>query len=92
MGFRFHKRIKILPGVWLNFGKSGISASVGVKGLTVNIKDGKARTTVGIQGTGLSYSETSTSSPGGSTPERPFIPAWVWLVVIAVLALAFILR
>lgn len=41
MGFRFRKRIKIIPGVWLNLSKGGVSTSVGIKGLTVNLKDGK---------------------------------------------------
>jgi len=30
MGFRFRKRIRIVPGLWLNASKSGISASIGV--------------------------------------------------------------
>ena len=62
MGFRFRKRIKIIPGLWFNLSKSGISTSVGGKGLTVNIKDGHTKTTASIPGTGISYSETSTSS------------------------------
>jgi hypothetical protein len=28
MGFRFRKRIRIIPGLWLNASKSGISASI----------------------------------------------------------------
>ena len=32
MGFRFRKRIRIIPGLWLNASKSGISASVGGHG------------------------------------------------------------
>jgi Protein of unknown function (DUF4236) len=48
MGFRFRKRIKIIPGVWFNLSKSGISTSIGGKGLTINLKDGKTKTTVGI--------------------------------------------
>ena len=32
MGFRFSKRIKILPGVSINLSKSGVSASVGPRG------------------------------------------------------------
>ena len=59
MGFRFQKRIRILPGVRLNISKSGVSTSLGGKGLTVNLKDDKVKTTVGIPGTGLSYSESS---------------------------------
>lgn len=92
MGFRFHKRIKILPGVWFNLSKSGISTSIGGKGLTVNLKDGKTKTTVSIPGTGLSYSKTSTGSPDDPAPERHTIPAWVWLLIVVVIALAFIAK
>lgn len=55
MGFRFQKRIKILPGVSVNLSKSGISTSVGVKGARVTMGNGKTRTTVGLPGTGLSH-------------------------------------
>jgi len=37
MGLRFQKRIKIFPGVYINLSKSGVSASVGGKGATVNV-------------------------------------------------------
>jgi hypothetical protein len=32
MGFRFRRRIKLFPGLWLNASKSGISASIGGHG------------------------------------------------------------
>jgi L,D-peptidoglycan transpeptidase YkuD (ErfK/YbiS/YcfS/YnhG family) len=92
MGLRFRKRIKILPGVWFNLSKSGISTSIGGKGLTVNLKNGKTKTTVGIPGTGLSYSETSTGTPDDPAPERQTIPAWLWLLIVAVIALVFIVK
>jgi hypothetical protein len=61
MGLRFHKSISLLPGVKLNISKTGISASVGGKGATVNIgKGGRVRGTVGAPGTGISYSEEIT--------------------------------
>jgi len=60
MGFRFRRRIKIIPGFWFNVSKSGISTSIGGKGLTVNLKNGKTRTTASIPGTGLSYRTTTT--------------------------------
>ena len=61
MSFRFRKRIKILPGVRLNFSKSGVSTSIGVPGATVNLSKKGTRTTVGLPGTGISYTETSAS-------------------------------
>jgi hypothetical protein len=86
MGFRFRKRIKILPGFWFNMSKSGISTSIGGKGLTVNINDGKVRTTASIPGTGLSYRTTSSSTP----PTRSSIPAWVWVLIVAFLMLVLL--
>lgn len=59
MGFRFQKRISILPGVRLNLSKSRISTSLGGKGATVNVgPDGKPMVTVGIPGTGMSYRQS----------------------------------
>lgn len=65
MGLRFRKSIKIAPGVKINLNKNSVSATVGSKGAhyTVNSK-GKRTSTVGIPGTGLSY---STSSDGGKS-------------------------
>ena len=57
MGLRFRKTISVLPGVRLNISKSGVSASVGPKGLTLNLGRKGARGTVGLPGTGLSYSQ-----------------------------------
>ena len=57
----FHKRLKLFPGVFLNFSKQGFSSlSIGAPGATVNIPvaiQGWTRTTVGLPGTGLSYSQ-----------------------------------
>jgi hypothetical protein len=55
MGFRFQKRISILPGVRINLSKSGASASIGPRGADVNIGAGGITTNAGIPGTGLSY-------------------------------------
>jgi L,D-peptidoglycan transpeptidase YkuD (ErfK/YbiS/YcfS/YnhG family) len=94
MALRFRKHIKILPGIWLNLSKSGISTSIGGKGLTVNIKDGKTRTTVGLPGTGISYTETSSQQHVPSnvtTPERLGISAWFWLLLIVVVGVVVML-
>ncbi|MFV0297072.1 MAG: DUF4236 domain-containing protein [Hyphomicrobiaceae bacterium] len=56
MGLRFHRRIKIFPGIYINLSKSGVSASLGGKGATVNVgSTGRRMVTLGIPGTGLSY-------------------------------------
>lgn len=60
MGFRFRKSVKIAPGVRINFGKKSASVSIGPKGLKHTISTtGRRTTTVGVPGTGLSYSKTS---------------------------------
>jgi len=59
MGFRFFRRTNIAPGVRLNFSKSGISPSFGVRGARITLGRGGVRKTVGIPGTGLFYTEVS---------------------------------
>ena len=57
MGLRFRKSIKIAPGVKVNLNKKSTSITFGGKGVhyTVNSK-GKTTKSVGIPGTGISYS------------------------------------
>ena len=50
---RFRKRIKILPGVTLNISKSGVSTTVGVKGLSVNMNKTGTYLNTGLPGTGI---------------------------------------
>lgn len=70
MGFRFQKRIKIAPGVRLNVSKSGVSTSIGGRGATVNLNSKGVRTTVGLPGTGLSWSkQTGWANANGLKPE-----------------------
>jgi len=62
MGFRFFKRIKIIPGVSLNLSKNGFSVSTGPKGAKVTVgSSGKITGSVGIPGTGVYYRETLSS-------------------------------
>lgn len=93
MGLRFRKRIKILPGVYINLSKSGVSTSLGGKGLTVNLRGDKTRTTVGIPSTGISYSSTSTTSDPHATEDQGHLPTGggipLWLIFGAVLLLIY---
>ena len=59
MGFRFRRSIRLFPGFPLNLSRSGVSASVGRRGAWLTLDARGARATVGIPGTGLSYSEQS---------------------------------
>lgn len=68
MGLNFRKSVKMGP-VRVNFSKSGVGYSVGGKGFRVTKKaNGGTRTTVGIPGTGISYStDSKRKSPSGKT-------------------------
>lgn len=57
MGFRFSKRITIVPGVRLNISGSGISASVGPRGLSLTMGKRGTYLNAGLPGTGLAYRE-----------------------------------
>lgn len=59
MGLRFRKSISIIPGVKLNFGKTGMSVSTSVPGFRKTFHtSGRVTTSVGIPGTGLYYVDT----------------------------------
>ena len=61
MGFRYRKSVK-LGGLRINFSKSGIGYSYGVKGLRyTKTAKGKDRVTASIPGTGLSWTTESSS-------------------------------
>lgn len=62
MGFRFRKSVKIAPGFKVNLSKSGVSASFGGRGNTVNISKRGVRSTYTIPGTDISYVTQTSSS------------------------------
>jgi hypothetical protein len=76
MGFKFRKSIKILPGVKVNITNKGInSASIGKQGASINIGKKGVRTSVGIPGSGLSYSKhhpyTNQPNPLQNSSQQP---------------------
>jgi hypothetical protein len=88
MGFRFRRSIKILPSIRVNLGKRSASVSIGGRGAHVTLRRGhKARATVGIPGTGISYSEggglARPARPGQTSPGVNWIG---WLLAAVVLA------
>jgi hypothetical protein len=95
MGFRFSRRIKILPSITLNVSKSGVSTSIGGRGARVTLGRGKIRETVGIPGTGISYTHVESTthkapelSPpigGVNSPSATRGLGWL-LVLLAILA------
>src|SRR6202521_1987265 len=86
MGFRFQRRLKLFPGVRLNFSRGGISTTIGVRGASVTLGGQGAYVNLGIPGTGLSFPERipplpdkpsevqSRSSWGAAFQSRPEIP------------------
>jgi hypothetical protein len=66
--FRFRRSIKILPGIRWNIGKKGSSISLGGHGLTHTISAKGSRTTIGIPGTGISYTQVHGSTAQPSSP------------------------
>jgi len=62
MPWRFRRSVKILPGVRWNIGKKGSSVTIGGRGAKTTFGHGKVRQTIGIPGTGLSHTSTTSSS------------------------------
>jgi hypothetical protein len=53
MGWKYRRRVRVLPGFCLNFSKSGMSATVGMKGFSVNMGQNGTYLNTGIPGTGI---------------------------------------
>lgn len=76
MGFRFYRRLNILPGLSLNLSGSGLSASFGPRGAKLTVGPRGVFSSLGLPGTGISYRE-KLSSPDGTPVKRretkPFV-------------------
>ena len=70
MGFRFQRRIGIGSFARINLSKSGVSLSVGPRGGHVTV-GGTPRATVGIPGSGLSYTRALRARRSGSSGGEP---------------------
>lgn len=71
MGLRVRKSIKIAPGVRVNLGKKSAGISFGTKGARYSINSSGRRTaTVGIPGTGISYSASSRKKHSNAQAKR----------------------
>lgn len=76
MGMRFRKSKKIAPGVRVNLNAKSASISIGPKGFKKTFStSGRTTTTVGIPGTGLSYSTSKKmGAPTAAAPADPIVP------------------
>jgi len=81
MGLRFYRRIKVLPGITLNIGKTGVSTTIGTRGAHVTVAKDRTRRTIGLPGTGLSYTRSERAGAGRA--------ALTTLVIVVVLAVVF---
>ena len=89
MAWRFHRRLRLAPGFNLNLGKTGASLSVGMRGLHTTFGR-RTRTTIGLPGTGLSYTTVhGTSHRTSRAAPRSFLVALAqfvfWAFVLWVL-------
>lgn len=93
MGLRFRRSIKIAPGVRVNLNKKSASVTFGPKGLKHTVSTtGKSHTTVGVPGTGLSYTTSggrTASVPAAQRPTSPkskavVLPLCIFLGVLGV--------
>jgi hypothetical protein len=87
---RFFRRRKIGPGLSLNASKSGLSLSFGLRCAKVTVGRRGVRRTVGLPGTGLSYTSTShrRRTTQGTSDGSDF-GALVLLVIAIALIVAF---
>jgi hypothetical protein len=99
MGLRFYRRLRILPGLTINLSRRGVSTSIGVRGAHVTLGHGQVRETVGLPGTGLSYThveghKTHQDAPGAAPaavvaeplPTGDARRGWLWIALILAIA------
>jgi AAA+ superfamily predicted ATPase len=55
MSIRFKQRIKVLPGIYLNVGKNGITTTIGPRGANINIGPNGTYLNTSIPDSGISY-------------------------------------
>ena len=93
MGFFFRRSIKFGP-FRLNFSKSGVGASVGVRGFRTGISaTGRRTTRVTIPGTGIGYQHTHPQEDGEprSLPAaQPTNRSAVRLLIVLLVVLFFV--
>jgi len=90
VSWRFYRRFKLAPGLSLNLSRSGVSGTVGVRGL--HLTRGKRGTglTVGIPGTGLSYRETDWRRPAPFQAPAKGPPVLLVLAIVLFLILMWV--
>ena len=96
MGLRFRKSFKVAPGVKVNLNKKSAGITLGTKGahFTVNTS-GKRTASVGIPGTGLSYSTSSGGKKKGTkgkpASKRAAFQKWIGILIAVIAVISVIL-
>lgn len=88
VGWRFRRSLRILPGVRLNISKRGISSlSVGRRGLTLNVGRKGTKETIGLPGSGISYTTPVSPYPRSADGHGAgrTTAGWVLMLVVAAL-------
>jgi hypothetical protein len=68
MSLRFWRRIRIIPGLRMNLSRSGVSLSVGRKGMWYTAGPRGQRATLGLPGTGLFLTQHYPNQPATKGP------------------------
>ena len=94
MGFRFRRSLRLAPGIRINLSKTGASLSLGRRGATLNFSGRGTKATVGLPGSGLSYSTMIQPGPPTALPRdevRGLNAIGFIVVAIVVLIVLFVL-
>jgi len=73
MAWNYRRRIKIIPGVHLNFSKNGISTSIGVKGANITFRKSGAYLNTSIPGLGVYNRQKLSGSNSNPVPENTYL-------------------
>ncbi len=86
MGFRFTRRVSIIPGLRVNLSRSGASLSIGHRGAWYTVGPRGRRVSLGVPGTGVYWTEkVSPTAPVHAGHRSGFV---VVLIVVGLLVLA----
>lgn len=71
MGLRFRRRVKICPGLYLNFSTGGMSVTGGIPGASINVGPKGAYLNAGIPGTGIYSRQKISTNDDVPLPPEP---------------------
>lgn len=69
MAISFRKRVKLIPGVYLNLSQNGISTTIGPRGANINLNKSGVFLNSGIPGTGIYKRQKIFNNSDSKLPE-----------------------